>query len=383
LELTRNYAPIDATCIASVHGPGDKNRATALFVGTKTGLLYLSPKQARKRQPKGENLSTTLPFSGGIRRLETAQDGNYATLWFTNADNELGYLRGKDMAFSNGHSAMLLPAGQATFFSACVSRPTSGNGRVAWQMLVAGGTAGNLTLLQQASDTGLWRPEPFYRPSAAENVEVESYTVTIKLESRDGTPLVSGSAFVASASAVDGTHNGERRRLTTNGDWYKADGSGMLHFIIPTTTLGGQTLRVTELRDLKGNEVEIGAEEFMYDPSAKPMEVMRRRLESFKSTRDFAQATTQTGKALFEGPDYKEREADLTHALRCFEKFHGAYTRLQSGQPPPPSTENQVEAGGDSYMDAWHWVKTLVSNAVDWVVDTAGEFYPSSPYALG
>lgn len=350
---------------------------SSLLIGSSEGIRYLSPSQAVKKSEIGSLITGHSTPLKNIRSLEIAQDGEFSTAWFTNSLDELGYIRAQKNDFSNGQSALVLPAKQASSFAVCVSQPSPSNGNVSWQMLMSNDRQGNLKMLQQASDTGLWKPEPFYVPSNTENFEVESYTITFKIQTDEGLPVASGKAFIASASAVEATLNGMSCTVTPDGDWYGIDDSGSLDLIVPTQSLGAQSLTVSKIVNSDGEPID--TKPFVHDPSTKPMQKMHEKLASFEKVEDLARAKTEAGAPLISGsPDSN----DLSQALKCFNILGAAYARVpRDGTSALVKGFKRAELVEEAaavkieelVMDKWQWLKEKVRDAINWAVDTAGE----------
>jgi hypothetical protein len=326
-------------------------------------------------------IKAALSILKDIRSLDVTEDGGYNTVWFTNRSGELGYIRAEQNNFSAGQSALVLPANQATSFAVCTAQPSTTNGNVVWQMLFSNDRNGNLALLQQASDTGLWRSEPFYIPSNTENYEVESYTITLKIQSDDEMPLISGKAYIASASAVEATLNGRNYTLDPDGAWYDVDETGSLDFIVPTDSLGGQSLEVTKLKNGEGKTVPMPS--FVYDPAMKPMQKMQDKLSVMKSGSEL--------NSLVSGTVSKK---ELDSALDCFRTLGTAYksmprngtsTLLKGAKRASAVAEATSVKVKDVAMDWWQWLKNKVSDAVDWVISKSGmcaDLYGDFGFAL-
>ncbi|KAL9106679.1 MAG: hypothetical protein Q9227_008331 [Pyrenula ochraceoflavens] len=368
----------DAECIASMFQDTPRGLASGLLVGSSEGVRQVDARNVDEKQNPGTLISANTVSLKSIRSLEIAQDGICSTMWFTNSLDELGYIRTQHGDFSSGLGAMVLPAKQASSFAVCTAQPSDSNGNVAWQMLISVDRQGSLRLLQQASDTGIWRPEPFYMPSNNTNFEVESYTITLKVSGADSLPLTSGRAFVASASSVEATLNGVSCTLTPDGDWYDVDDAGSLDFIVPTQSLGAQSLEITKLVDSQGNKVAL-PQRFVHDPAMKPMQNMYNKMKSYKDAKELAAAKTGDGSSLFTNtPDSK----DLEGAVKCFQTLSDAYAKMprdgtstlvrgyKRAEAVAEATNAKVE---EVSMDAWHWLKSKIHDAVDWFVDTAGK----------
>lgn len=325
----------------------------------------------------------------GCNALRVVQDENVLAIWFTSSNEELGYIR-TTMSVVESRSipapVLLLPSGKASSFAPLITRPTANNSHNVWQMLVSNDKYGNLTLLEQASDLGLWRTRPFYYNDEENNYEVQSYSMTIKAFNADGSPVTDASVRVASASAVTGILNGRDVTLTYGGNWYQADSEGVLNFIIPTKTIGTQILTITGLKNSEGEMIR--EDRVVFDPSKKSMDRLGEKLASFKSVDDLKKAKTQNGAPLFDADNMPSNE-DLKNGLASLKELHSAYARLPSDgssgadtpaaaptagtlEPVAGSTDF-LEDVGDMFMDAWNWVKQAVKDAKDWVVETSGK----------
>lgn len=339
-----------------------------------------------KKTEAGNLITGRGTLLNNIRSLRVAQDGKYSTAWFTNMRGELGYIRTQNNDFSKGQSALILPEDRVRSFAVCTSSPSVSNGNVAWQMLVSNDSLGNLQLLQQASDTGIWKPEPFYVPSNTDNYEVESYTITFRVQDNEAMPVSAGKVFIASASAVEATLNGLSCTLTPDGDWYDMDDSGSLDFIVPTKSLGAQSLTMSKVKGSSGEMIQI--DPLIHDPSAKPMKEMHEKLASFEDADHLRKAETKLGQPLFSG---SPGTAELSGALACFNTLKAAHASLPrdgssglvKGFKRAEAVAEAVNIGAQELlMDAWQWMKEKVHQAVDWVVDTAGDLSSLFPSLL-
>ncbi|KAL2002673.1 hypothetical protein VTN02DRAFT_6208 [Thermoascus thermophilus] len=376
---TEVTCPKGATSIATIK---DSKKASALIIGSPDGLNYLGSAEAVDRNSQTRLISADDKVHG-CKSLKVAQDGEDLSIWFTSNKYELGYIRttARDAAASNNlpKPVLLLPEGRATSFAPLITGPSPSDplGQPIWQRIVSNDSFGNLTLLEQGSDRGLWRRKPFYSNDDSSLYHVKSYSMTIKAYDASGSPVKDGSIQVSSASAVTGLLNGGAVTLTAVGDWYKADGQGTLNFIIPAESIASQALTITGLQDSQGGTLQI--EKVVFDPASKPLAKLGSTLESLQSGSDLKNLKTQTGKPLFDSSNMPSDE-DLSHGVECLKTLHAAYTDLPS-DGSAVSGASVLSASATPYgfmdwaMDAWHWITEKIHEAVDWFVETAGKVW--------
>ena len=325
----------------------------------------------------------------GCKTLYVAQDSDNLSIWFVSSSDQLGYIRttiSNVAAASVPRPTLLLPAGKTTSFAPCILNSTMADGRVIWQRLISNDKFGNLTLLEQGSDLGLWRQKPFYSSDNSENFLVQSYSMTIKAFNGSGSTIRNALVQISSASAVTGILNGRTVTLTSVGNWYRADEQGALNFIVPTDSIASQVLVIGGIKDSKGIALKAG--ETVMDPTSKLMTKLGAKLDSFKSSDDLKNARTDQGAPLFD-PKNMPIDDDLTQGLKCLRALHSAYTSLpadgsSSQKPNTPmhmvsllasqsrALSMSLDDVGNWFMDGWHWVKQKWHEAKDWFVETAG-----------
>lgn len=189
----------------------------------------------------------------GVRQLQVAQDKSDVTIWFRTPRNELGYTRTKMEDLSGtAVSSLLLPAKSSSAFAPVVTRADALTGERVRQMVVSNDHEGNLMLLEQTDDFGLWRRTPFYAPSKLTPTEVPSYTVTIHAMDAVSMPLDYGSILISASSSISVTVNGRNILLTQVPSWFDCDESGSLGLIIQTDSLGSPVFRIESLKTKEG-----------------------------------------------------------------------------------------------------------------------------------
>ncbi|KAH0372867.1 hypothetical protein KCU65_g919, partial [Aureobasidium melanogenum] len=319
-----------------------------------------------------------------IRQLFVVQDKDDITIWFRNAKDELGYARAKVSNIEQtAISALLLPAGMSSAFAPVVSAPDVTTGLTVRQMVVSNDRQGNLCLLEQSGDLGLWRRTPFYEPSSVEPTPLKSYTVTMKAKDNKGTSLSHGSLRISASSSISALLNGRNILLTSIPTWFDCDQGGSLDFIIPSDGLGAQEIKIEAVRSESGELLEFT--EIRYDPSQKPLKAMHAKLMEASSVEKFRALKTQSGQALFDA-NIKNDEKLMQASRSCLQTVTGAYNSMQlsSGSVPQKSSDTEaliktMRAVEDNFenalMDGFHWVKEKISEATDWIIKAAGDVW--------
>lgn len=354
------------------------NGCTGLLVAAAEGIHYLTPSGCVSKTKSGTLVFSDTIFKG-IRQLYVAQDREDVTIWFRNIQDELGYSRTKTSGLAEkAISTMLLPAGRSSSFAPVVTGPSEVTGSLVRQMLIVNDRDGNLTLLEQSSDLGLWRKTPFFAASPSEPTELKSYTVTVKPFDQQGSPLIMGSILLSASLALSVIINGQNKLLTNVSSWYDCGADGTIDFIIPSDTLGAQAFKIDGLRSKEGELLTFTTA--VYDPSTKPMARLAEKINARNSVDEFKTLKTVSGEDLLD----KEIKSDA-------ETMKGAYQGLQSVVRAYNTSSNSVsssqsvatqsshisskaakmagrgvaDAIGGFFMDAWNWVKEKIQEATD------------------
>ena len=311
-----------------------------------------------------------------------AQDADAISLWASNHNGGLSFLTTTvEKIARGGHIAVpLLAEGRANTFSACIARPSPELGRTTvFQAIIANDSQGNLTLLQQHRDTGIWKDEPFYVSYRKRNVKFDSHTVTIQLF-HERQPLARGQVYVSSSSATAALINGKVVQLGSTGTWLSADDLGEIALIFSASSIVGQALTLTKMRDQNGTNIDF--QSTLIDPNEKVMKT----LGQLTSAEQLKAATTKSGKPLWDAKDMPS-DKDLANAAKCFTAINDAAQTLPKNGTPvsvgmsinaaakivTAQKEQAVNDVGDLLMEGFYWVKQQVENIVEWIVEKAGK----------
>lgn len=347
------------------------------------GIQYLNVSEATSKDKAGKTIFDSDMFKNA-KELNVVQDKTAVTLWLQTAKDELAYIRTDTTNLSGlAVSSLLLPSGQVTAFAPVVSRASAATGNCVRQMVVTNDKSGNLSLLEQTSDVGLWRRTPFYAPSQTVATELKSYTVSLKVRNANSQPLARGSVFLSASSTLCVIINGRYTLLTQVPTWYECDETGSLDFIVPSESLGSQVFRMESVKTQDGDILDF--QEMFYDPAAKPMAVLAEKLSSIQSGDDLARLTTSSGKPLLSDAIKKDKKL-LGGAQKCLKAVSQAYTQLpDNGSSALGKTDTaeaatalkagqkDTEGGAGLVLDDWHWITEMIDDVTDWVVEAAGK----------
>ena len=347
------------------------------------GIQYLNVSEATSKDKPGKTIFDSDMFQNA-KELNVVQDKTAVTLWLQTAKDELAYTRTDTTNLPGlAVSSLLLPSGQVTAFAPVVSRATTATGDCVRQMVVTNDKSGNLSLLEQTSDVGLWRRTPFYAPSQTAATELKSYTVSLKARDAKLQPLARGAVFLSTSSTLCVIINGRYTLLTQVPTWYECDETGSLDFIVPSDSLGSQVFRVESLKTRDGDILDF--QEMFYDPAAKPMAVLAEKLSSVESADDLAKLKTSSGKPLL-GEAVKKDKKLLSGAQKCLKTVSQAYAQLPDdgtsalaktdGSRAATASEaerNDASGGTGVVFDGWHWITEMIDDVTDWVIEAAGE----------
>ncbi|KAL2817704.1 hypothetical protein BDW59DRAFT_165860 [Aspergillus cavernicola] len=375
----------------------DPYNESHIYIGTKGGIYHHSPQNIKRGY--FPDLLCEDEHVQGCRYMEgtSFNSGDYTpmTIWFTSKENEFGYIR-VDLAMGpyEHKPILLLPANDATYAAPMTVGPT-GEGEFArppftttWQSVIIADNDGNLSHLRQASGhgqmvgdrdytSGQWHEMPFYIHHDEGLYEIESYSITIKPLSENGSPLVKSSVQISASSSMTGYLNGKNATFSPTAQWYATDFEGTLNFIIPTTSMACPILTVTELRDSHGKTVPISEADLSpLDPSKKVVNQLHENIAGIQSVTDLKSLRTQSGESLFDPTDMPT-DADLEAGLgqlKLLKDVHGNLPpngSIKVGYTVPGTAISPPEGLLHDIVDAWHYVTKKVHEAEEWVVKAA------------
>lgn len=305
-RLTNTHLP-GASCLATYYDA--ETKATALLVGGDKVTWY-KYKEYTTSSGTGTTLSLTVP--SGLKDIHTAQDGDQVTVWFTTTSDAAHYYSTATSTIDSGALVQLLDDGQGGRLSSLLY--SDDDKSVLVKTLVAVDEAGDIIVLQQASDTGMWTSRSLYVTTDDENVEVDSYTVLIRALSsvtNDEDQYTAGCSLHLTASAyVQIIRNGRAATLSQGGGWFEADATGTVTLIIPTGDMSCHTITVDQFRAPNGTVTTLDAV-----PVLSPSDKVMSKLASIQSGQDLLNATTQSGKKLISPGTVSQDDADQAASI--------------------------------------------------------------------
>ena len=292
---------LGATCLAS-YVDLDKKSSVFLVGGDK--ITQYTYDDYKKSKAVGTTLSMDPPSE--LKDIHTDWENDQITIWFTTLTDAAYYYAASTKSIDDGTLVQLLPDGAGGQMSSLLYSDDAQS--VLVRTLVSVDEAGNLALLQQASDTGMWEARPLYVSSDRDNIEVDSFTIRIKALSdvvNDENQYTLGcSLHIAASGYVRVLRNGKAAFLNQGGDWFEADLAGVVTIIIPTADMSCQTLTIDQFKALNGNVTPLDV------PVINPSSKLNDNLAFIKTGQDLLNAKTQSGKPLIAPGTVSQADAD-------------------------------------------------------------------------
>ncbi|KAK6526111.1 hypothetical protein TWF281_011148 [Arthrobotrys megalospora] len=373
--------PADTQCIATFVDPAKK---TSVLITGGDAITALASAQYTSHLRAGHVIASK-EASMKIQDMHIVQDSNDLRIFYTTTDQNLLYYNTTASDLSKGKTTPLLAGGNSSRISGILAGGK--NSKV--NSLLSVDNSGNLTLLQQSTDTLLWQKYPFYHASATNNIEVKGYTVRIQAALEVGaqadTALIPYSWLrVHTSGLVKCLVNGRETELSRLGTWLRTDLNGVLTIIFTTKDASCQKLYVDCFR--AGNTPESDTKDIFavnsapIDPAAKPMA----KLSKYQSGDDLLAAKTQTGAPLIDSAVSKDQIDQAASALgqlvghaqtlgvQDAMRFSAQMKAARAGNLIGHPTSALFGWGDivDAASDAWNYVEDTVDDAVDWTVDT-------------
>jgi len=374
---------LGATCLTSYVDP-DKKSSVFLVGGDK--ITKYTYDEYKKANATGTALSTGPP--SGLKDINTDRDGDQITIWFTTTLDAAYYYAASTNSVDDGALVQLLQDGAGGRLSSLLYSDDADNDSESTlvKTLLSVDESGNLTMLQQASDTNMWEAHPLYVSDEGNNVEVNCFTVRIKVASdtpNDENQHTSGCSLHINASGyVRVLRNGKAAVLSQTGDWFEADLSGTVTVIMPTADISCHTLTIDQFRAPNGHVTPLKVT--VINPSSKAVA----NLASIKTGQDLLNAKTQSGKNLITPGTVSQADADK--AADMIQQLYVLHTSMESGssgsQASTPdggaASKAAVQAdadsiGSDSDPSPWDFFFFLYKKAKDvgkWFLKAYGEF---------
>ncbi|OJD34160.1 outer membrane protein [Diplodia corticola] len=304
-------APAGATSLASYLDPDTK--ATALLVGGDAVTQYKFGDYTR-----AGGTGTTVVAGGsslGVKSMHTAQAEDTITVWYTTRADAAFYYAASTAAVEDGLLVPLLGEGAGARISGMLGSRSSSSGDAGGLLektLVAVDGEGQLTVLQQAADTGMWAARRLYVSTARSNVELDTFTIRIQAAATGTGPdeqVAGGALHLAASGHMRVLSNGVAAHVDVAGGWHAADHAGVVTLMVPTEDLACHTLRIDRFRS--GN----GSEQALDVPVLSPTAKVVARLSGVRTGRDLLDAKTQAGKPLIEPGSVSEEDAGHAAAM--------------------------------------------------------------------
>ncbi|KAH8802995.1 hypothetical protein F5884DRAFT_887922 [Xylogone sp. PMI_703] len=376
---------LGATCLTSFLHPS--TGYSVLLVGGN-GVTELTYKQYTKSTGTGTTV-VSADKAQGLKGIHAALVDENLTIWYTVADNSAHYYATHMDSMTDGKHIPLLKEGEGGRLSGILAVRSAldkdDSSSILVQTLILVNTAGDLFLLQEASDTKIWEVHPFYVGSRTDNIEMDGYALRIQAVPEAKTnpekdtdvttelEVVAGCQLhVISSGYTRALVNGRATNLTSNGAWFRTDSQGVLLIIMGTNDVACHSIHIDGYLppNATGEEVKYQPiHSSLMDASTKVV----KKLRQIRSGKDLMTAKTQSGQELVEPGSLSESDADTIArniARLCAHlDTHIDYRSklLKAGTLKHFFFSDLV----DSAWAAFHWVQEKAQEATDWVIDTA------------
>ncbi|KAK3319974.1 hypothetical protein B0T19DRAFT_404506 [Cercophora scortea] len=383
--------PPGASCLASFLNP--RTGYSVLLIGGD-GVTAMGHKEfTRSRSPGTAVISPEQPL--GLRGIHAAITNQNVTIWYTTATLSAHYYSADLDAMAAGRHVPLLKEGEGGRLSGILAaRPATqpgASGDVTVNTIMSVSSAGELIVLQEASDTGMWKAQPFYVASETANAELDGYALRIQAVQDD--PALLGKQPVnhcelrlISSDFMRVVVNGRVATLTREGGWYDCDAQGVLLVMIKSDDGACGVVQVDGYRPPNSSDDSgQGVTSQVMDPSTKVI----KKLRGITSGSKLLQARTQTGEPLVKEGFLDAGDADTIakHISDLCQKLeqrppnmddYGTHAGLKQGFLPD-SLDDLV----DTAWEFFQWAQSKAVEAWDWGVDTTKSIWTLSVKLAG
>lgn len=346
------------------------------------GLWHIPAKSLGKSNAKYKKLVDTPAFTN-VKDLDISRVDINGTptlsIWAANSRNAISYLKfdGLDVSgMSSPEYVEVIPEGQGGYFSSFLD----GRGN---QSLVYAKEDGDLVLLEQAAETGLWNKVPLIVHIDSPSTETApSYLCTVSiLDAKSDLPVPNASVNVSSAAWVNLSANGKSYYITPDGLQLEADNTGEIAFVIPASDISSTALTIHSVKKVDGTILELEGGQFRIDPSYYTI----KELGKIENAEQLKNAKTPFGDPVFDKSNISDE--DFHKAADAFKSLQVRHEELASGagtatcltaQSVAVEVEEEVQVTWKP-LSWFYWIERQVKKVIKWTVEMVGEWYRNLP----
>lgn len=365
--------PSGATCLATYVDP--KTGYSVLLVGGDqvtqfTFQQYVSPTLT----------GTTIinrSARAGLKGLHASVCLQTVSVWFTTKDDS-AYCYTADIAsITSGLLVPILAEGHGGKLSGLLQVVSQQHDQAVVKMLLSADHRGDVTLLQQAPDTKIWRKRPFYASSRTNNVELHGHAVRLQpipedLNEDQQKAIGFRKLRPVSTGYPRAVVNGQIAAITADGDRYQTGLDGSPTVLPESKDLPSTLVRVAGFKTRESVEIPIAV-----DGSSDPTEKLVSKLRDIKTGQDLLNAKTQTRDYLVSqgsvSTEVAGQAVDSLHVLMNHLDEKQAVMALQVQKTGVIPAQGDVFGVLDDVWEAFNYVEEKVEDAVDWVVKRVGK----------
>jgi len=289
----------------------NKDGFTDLLVGGQE-LYHFQASKLLSNESMYDTISQSGVFQS-IRQLYVAQVSTALSIWAASSDDGVGYLRADAELTNVQLPVQVIPDGQGGNFAPFIS--PSGK-----QEFIVSDMDGVLSLFEQDTVLGLWKPVPLFTPALETTVQVRAYTSQITIADGNKLPMVNSEVVLKSSGSVTIIANGQQMTIDPSGTPVRTDHSGLLTLIIPTEDIHSYEFFV----QAPGGKGPV----FMVDPTEK----VNQELSKIQTGKDLEDARLQDGSKLLAGTKLNSKE--IEQAAKAIVAILSAHRKIKSNSGP-------------------------------------------------
>jgi hypothetical protein len=299
-----------ATCLTAYYDSSGKSTS---FLAGGDRITQYKYADYKKSTGTGTTIVGDSSSTLGITSIRNAQNSDNVTVWYTTSADDAWYYSTTTSDMTSGLLVQLLPKSSGGQISGLLSLRSNDDLSTLINTLLSVDEEGELTILQQASDTAMWTSHPFYIPSATNNMEMPSYTLRIKAhtDSVDPSEKVANSQLYLSMSGlVRMKYNGKTTTLDQSGAWVQTDHSGTATILITVADMSCYTVQVEKFCAQGHDEVVLSNIPVLV-PTSKVID----KLKSIQTGNDLLNAKTQSGGNLIDSGIVSQDDANTAASI--------------------------------------------------------------------
>ncbi|PKY06356.1 hypothetical protein P168DRAFT_325235 [Aspergillus campestris IBT 28561] len=277
---------------------------------------------------------------GSVKYLSVTQSGENLSVWATNTADGVGYIQTTREFTGSKLAVPVIPDGQGGYFTPFKATSTD------VEKFVFADSNGQLSMLEQDQESGIWNRCPLITPALKEVFPVQGYVSQIALLGPDKLPVASERAILRSSGDVSVIANGRPVLATPAGVEVRSDEGGLVTITVPTQDVSTYTFTVSNVASATDDSPTLSG----FDPSDKVFG----KLANVKSSDDLKKTGLVSGV-----PD-----DDLDNVVSVLQAAVQRRGEVLTASPTQPNADNETYSAElaamgiqEMFWSAWHWLE--------------------------